>query len=1245
MRKEKIPMSRNWTKDQLSAINTHGKTILVSAAAGSGKTAALTERIISSLISSSESPDIEHKADISRLLVVTFTKAAASELKERISKALYEALGNNPGSTYLQDQLTKLSGASICTIDAFYVNTVKKYFNVLGIPSSFRIADTTELTVLCSDIMDEVIEEFYNRNDNGAFAVLADSLTKLKNDAPLNSVFQTIYEDLSDYPEGVELLKDYASDIRSCCDRGIGDYVLSKSKFGKYIVENISSILTELIDRTKKALSEMSYDEAIYKGYSKSFIADLDYYCKLLELLQRHDYTAIHALTSTFKRSSIGRVTKAENKELQEKCKQTRASLNEQYKQIASMFRAGEDELLLTFNATASACEVLYELLNEYNTRLTDEKIQRGMFSFSDISKMMLKLVRSDNGAPTDIALDIAERYDEIYIDEFQDTNSVQDAIFTAISTPSNRFMVGDIKQSIYAFRGSEPHIFQRYRNNFPKLSSESGQAADGVSIFMSENFRCDENIVRFVNTVCSYVFTLCKDALNYTKDDDLKFSKLKPYANYVSPKTTVAIIETKLDEANDDEEELERLEEMISQDSAFEKECTYIANEIQRLVSSQTLANGQPIRPCDIAILVRTKKHMAVVNNVLSRFNISSVSPSEVELFRTPEVLLMTSFISVIDNPTNDIHLTAVLCSPIFKLTLDDILLMRRRENLALSLYENILDFYNNSQDADCTNQSLVEKINVFLQTIDKYRVFAQSLSIDKLLRLIYRDPLFAFANRSKSLADFYEHARKFESGSFRGLYNFVRYIDTVKDKSVGSGEFAESTESVTVMNFHKSKGLEFPVCFIAGASSKLNFDSLYQNYVFDRELGIGLKITDESLFAQYNTLIRKSIILKKHLAMMQEEMRILYVALTRARERLYVTCTAPNALKLVSTAQDDYSEKGEYNAIHIQKYSAWIIDALCEYALSQNTTLASLLDTDECAFMNIITVKAKELYAYQAFPAPLDAEDVLTTPRDNESRSIDTQLKEELLSRFNFKYPYAHMTGIPAKLSVSRLSPDVLDGFDDCESPSHFGKRSTVEFLFDFDKCLGKAAPTSAERGIATHLILQFCNFKNLRLNGVESELNRLVNKGFIPASTLELVRDGEIVKFMNSELFESICNARDIYREQRFNLFFDATEFTTDPATIHMMKKNEDKILVQGVIDLFFYDQDGGLILCDYKTDRIDNSISSDDAKVTQLMQERHGEQLKYYKRAIRLLCGKEPDETIIYLTQLGKHYIIN
>lgn len=1241
-------MSRNWTPDQLSAINTHGKTILVSAAAGSGKTAALTERIIRSLINSANDYDNSNKADISRLLVVTFTKAAASELKERISKALYNALAVDPHNTYLQNQLSKLSGASICTIDAFYVNTVKKYFNVLNIPSSFRIADTTELTVLCNDIMDEVIEEFYNNNDNGAFATLADSLTRLKSDATLNAIFQSIYEDLANYPEGIELLKAFISDLQQCCVDNIGNRILSDSKFGKYIIDNVSSILKELIDRTQRMLDEMSHDEVIYKGYSKSFNDDLNYYNRLLELLLTHDYNEIHSLTVSFKRIAIGRVTKAENKVLQEKCKQTRGSLNEQYEKIVPLFRACEDELLLTFKATVSTCEVLYELLSEYNSRLIEEKVQRGMFSFSDISKLMLKLVRNSDGSATEIAHEIAERYDEIYIDEFQDTNSVQDAIFTAISTSHNRFMVGDIKQSIYAFRGSEPHIFQGYRNLFPKLNQSEGQNSDYVSIFMSDNFRCDENIVRFVNTICSYIFTLCKETLNYTEDDDLKFSKAKPYANYISPKTTVAIIETKPDpdDLDEDEEELENLDNLISKDTPLEKECIYIVNEIRRLISSEKLANGQPIKPGDIAILVRTKKQVAMVNNVLARYDISSVSPTEVELFRTPEVLLMTSFISVIDNPTNDIHLTSVLCSPIFKLTLDDILLIRKREDCALSLYENAMNFYEGDASVDCINQPLIEKLGEFFKVIDKYRIFAQSLSIDKLLRLIYRDPLFAFIARSKSLSDFYEYARKFESGSFKGLYNFVRYVETVKDKSVGGGEFAQSPESVTVMNFHKSKGLEFPVCFVAGTSTRLNFDSLHQNYVFDRELGIGLHITDESLFAQYNTLARKTIVLKKHMDMMQEEMRILYVALTRARERLYVTCSTPNAIKLLSVAQENFPEKGEYNATHIQKYSEWIIDALCGYALSKNTELTSLLnDESKCDFMKIISVKVKNLYKVQSTGIAEEGKKTVSPSKEGNIIPVDKKVKEQLVDRFNFEYPYSHMTSIPAKLSVSRLSPDVLDGFDDFEAPTHFGERTNMDFLFDIDKCLGESTPSSADKGIATHLVFQFCDFNNLLVNGVDNELSRLVDKGFIPASTLDLIRNDEILRFTTSELFERICNAERIYREQRFNLFFDAAEFISDPNLMQKMKMNEEKILVQGVIDIFFYDQNGRLILCDYKTDRIDREIANDDNKVRQLMKDRHGEQLKYYRRAIQLLCGRYPDETMIYLTQLGRHYVID
>lgn len=1244
-------MERKWTPSQLSAIETHGKTLLVSASAGSGKTAALTERIIRLLVSSADSScDQTYKTDISRMLIVTFTKAAASELRERISSALSKALAAHPDSEYLRRQIIQLPSANISTIDSFYMNTVRSHFSSLGIPSSFRIGDTAELTVIYHDIMDEVIELFFNMTDKEGldFAKFADNFTNARTDSSLNEKLLKIYSQLTQYPEGIQLLKIFADEYRNAN----GDFF--DCRCGQTVKRYIEGLLTEYIDICEHAVNELSRDDALARAYSPAFESDATFYREWLQALQDDGYAVASNISRQFKFKNLGNSKKAEDIQMKKKYSTLRNSMKSRINSARDTLKAFPEEIPYYLNSTADICDILYEILSEYERKVSDEKISRGIFDFSDITRFTFALLIDKNGDPTDVARSISEQYDEIFIDEYQDTNAIQDAIFNAISR-NNRFMVGDIKQSIYSFRGARPDIFAEYRKRFPPLSESNGESA---SIFMSENFRCDENIIKFINTISSYTFGLCGESIGFTSADDLIYSKLKPYDNYISPRVTLVLTDPKGDHSDQEENsdgcisDTDDIWELADDKNVVNKEYFYIAKEISYLVKNCTKADGQPIRPCDIAILVRTQAQINSITEVLREHSISAVSPTNDDLFRTPEVLLMTALLKVIDNPTDDVALAGLLRSPVFDFSIDELIHLRKQGGTALSLYENLI----NLSELENPENDTSSKCGDFIEWLDKYRMIAESMPIDRLLRVIYQDPRCVFAGNSDSLKQFYDHARRYESGSFRGLYNFLRYIDSIKDQSVSSsGEFVPDESSVTVMTIHKSKGLEFPVCFIAGLAHKFNLSDLNSDFVFDRENGVAVNISDNTGFALYKTPLRFGVNISKRSSLMEEEMRVLYVAMTRARERLYLTASVPHlqsTLEYYDNTNDIHDLDGEFN---VSSYLPWILRALSRHLELQGTDLSSFANGTS-AYTSTADTMLEILLPQDETDPIIKSHDISDASLTCEMIDTDTKEWESLYkifkNRFSFEYPHSYTVDIPAKMSVSKLSPEILDGLDEFDSPVGFGKRKEIVLetnLFELiDHGSVKKEPTPAEKGTATHLVFQFCDFEYLKEHGSSSELGRLLEKKYIPSSTIDIVRKDEIDIFAHSKLFERICGARYVYREQRFNLNFNASDFTSNEELRDILNKQRESLLVQGVIDIFFEDSDGRLILCDYKTDRISEKMlgsPTSSKEICELMTQRHGEQLSYYKKAVKELLGRYPDEVIIYLTQNGKTYSID
>lgn len=1199
-------MSTNWTDQQKQAINTRDKTLLVSAAAGSGKTATLTERIVKKLT------DENNPSNISKMLIVTFTRLSAADLKRKISNAISNELAQSPTNQHLSKQLILLESAHICTIDSFYFDIVSSNFQRIGLPSNFRLADEGEIALLRKSVMDAVIDKHYDANttNNDGFLSFVENFTSTKQSDTLSDIFLSLENKLCSKTEGIAAILSFADELKYQAN---GEFFQSRQ--GELIYQYILSGVNHYCKTYDYCCNVISNHEKASKAYLAAFAYDKEFLNKLLELLQEKNYSLAREHSITYNKQGLKKLDKESQTEEILACKVFRDEATKFIKTInEKYFPFDTSEIENSMLQTAAILYSLYSILEEFEQDVLSEKMKRKTFDFNDIRRFAYQLLTNENGEPSDIALAYRDQFDEIYIDEYQDVDAMQDRIFTLISKPNNRFMVGDIKQSIYCFRGADPDVFAGYKKSFPSI--DKAENSDSALIFMSNNFRCDENIINFTNQIFSFLFGNCGESIEYTSSDELIFSKVEKGRILPSPKVNVAIVTSDpsakdydADEYHSDEDPEEDEGEKID----INAEAIWIANEIQRLIKSEYKADGTKIEPRDIAILMRARTPAPHITRALEALNIPFSDNSKYDLFETPDILLVLSLLSSIDNPHRDIPLAATLYSPIFAYTMDELVEIRTSAEPKMSLFEALKNYIGE-------NSNLISKNNYFIEKLTKYRALASSMSIDKLLNLIYRELSITSLDgvNAQNLTRLYEMARKFESGSFKGLNNFISYINKlIENQKVPSlkSEDADSN-AVQLITAHNSKGLEFPVCFICNTQGFFNLEDMKPNLLYNSRAGIGLKLAYEGGMARLNTPIREAISLAISNMQIEEEMRILYVALTRARERLYVTAHTKSRLDKLS--EKAYITSKIPSDFKLKKCNNWL-----------SMILAAIHPLESGKSFNFIPLEKDSVSLNEAFKIENDNSNV-------SFEAITDEEIEAIKKRLDFTYPHSYLNKIPAKISVSKLTPTVLDDMDnDAATLESFDEAKILEIEEFFET---KSKNTSADKGTATHLFLQFCDFNNAEKNGAKAELSRLVDKKFIAPQVAELINLKQIENFFKSKFYLTLKTAKKTYREQRFNILLPATHFTQDEEFKSEIEKEE--ILVQGVIDLFFEDENGRIILCDYKTDYLTPEEMLDEALVIKKMQDRHGKQLEYYAMAIERFLGKRPDNILIYSLPFGE-----
>ena len=1202
-----------WTKEQLQAIQEKGTNILVAAAAGSGKTAVLVERMIHKIIND--------KIDIDRLLVVTFTNAAAAEMRERVLEAIYKKLDENPEDENLQRQITLLNKASICTIDSFCLEVVRNHFYELeNISPNFRIADTTEIELLKQEILDDIFEERYENQDED-FSDLINTYTSYRDDTPLKDLILKIYTYIQSNPFPEDWLKEKIEMFH------IQDFEkdFSKNPYGEILLREVEEELVDDI-HTLEEVGKNLRGEAGLEKFAETIDDDIDKLKMLKGNLDNWDRAYeiySHFVFATWPRQKIDSSVKDKAKEIRDDVKKKFS------KKLSKIFiyssKDANQDIYDMYGILVKLEKIILDFGEEFNKR----KRNKNIVDFNDIEHLALNiLLKHENGEiqPTEVANTYKEKFVEIAIDEYQDSNMVQEYILTAISNGKNTFMVGDVKQSIYKFRQAMPDLFlSKYKTYQLK---ETKKDEDNLKIQLFKNFRSRENVLDFTNLIFQDIMSENLGEIEYTKEEYLNLG-----ANYEAIhqnlETEIDVIdlkekeETYQEEAENEENENELEEERLED---IQIEAKFVANKIKELVNNKFQVfdkkiNGfRDIQYRDIVILLRsTKINAPIFEEEMINLNIPVFSENSQEYLDSIEIQTIMSLLKIIDNPMQDIPLVTVLRSHIGNFSDDELVEIRLSDK-----YDN---FYTAMQKAKINvSKELKEKIDTFFESLEKWRKEKEYLALDEFIWKLYADThYYTYVGlmpngdlRQANLKMLFERARQYEAASFKGLYNFINFIEKLH---LGSGDLGaakligENDDVVRIMSIHKSKGLEFPVVFLSATGKQFNLMDLNQNILLHQKLGIGVKYIDYERQVQYDTLTKEAIKNEILTETLSEEMRILYVALTRAKEKLYITGLKKDYDKDIENMQNQvnrYHKVGDkINYILVKKYKKYLDWILLVYLYEKDQAKGLLK-------LNIL--KKQELL--KTFVKPKEEE--IDVRKVLNMVSVEKEEVKALDKILEYQYPYELSTTIPTMTSVTKIK----QVRNEEEEPKE-EKQSENAVTFHKPKFLRKDETeilTNAQKGTLVHLCMQRLH-ENVEydLPKVKELIQDLVTREITTDIEAKNINPYNILTFTKSNIWQELKNAKKIYKEKPF--------FINIPAKEIYGENLEEDILVQGIIDLYYINQQDEIILVDYKTDYVEKG------KEHSLI-EKYRVQLDLYKRALEETLRKKVSKVYIYSVYLGK-----
>lgn len=1153
------------TASQKEAIETRGSAVLVSAGAGSGKTRVLTERLMG-YVTDSEKP-----ADLDSFLIITFTRAAAGELRGRIVDEIAQRLAEDPGNRRLRRQSALCQRAQIGTIHSFCSSVLREHSHLAGLTPDFKVVDDDRAAAMMASCLERVLDERYDNIESyPGFKDLADTVGAGRDDRRLSELVLKLHAKMQSHarPEkwAEEQIKQFRSEFEDAAQTPWGKEIL-------FWARQSTDYWTKELDCL---MEEMAVNEKISKAYMDcisqygEFIRELGRCLKLGWNKSRECFP--------FEVPKLGVLRNSPDPALSEKVKARRDACKKTIENIGKALSASSEKLLEEMGGSADSMEALLRLTIDFDAEYSREKRRSGLVDYADLEHLTARLLTDENDRPTDIALRISQRYTEIMVDEYQDVNRVQDSIFRAVSrNGSNLFMVGDVKQSVYRFRLADPGIFTEKYLSYP----DYWEAAPGQPrrIMLQENFRSRDEILQGANRVFSLCMSRALGEIDYDEAAALKYG-----ASYESSVPKPELLLLPVNKGDDDEESPDKTA----------MEARMVAQKIKSLVESGTMVNDKgvqrPMEYSDACILLRSVNTVGgVYRRELAQLGVPVAAGQGGAFFSSVEISTMMSMLAIIDDPHQDIPLIGVLRSPAYRFTANELSDIRSVSKKG--------DFYS----ALCIKAEQDEKCRKFLDELKELRSIAPDMMAAELVwHLIDRLDMTAICSamsdgvqRRARLMELLELAERFESSGYRGLHRFVLYLKKQEERGAEPSLGAEGGSAVQIMSVHKSKGLEFPVVFLCDTACQFNKRDGMETVLIHPELGLGPKVIDLKRRVEYPGLARNAIKIRLEKELLSEEMRLLYVAMTRPKERLFMTAAIKDPEKKLEKAAASVSVPMAPEVLAgASSYADWLI-------------WSALADNGERLTMSICDEQGR----------------TETEEAAQEISTADAEFKVKLEDCLSFSYPYKAAEELPSKITSTELKGRA-EKDEDAESLAPRKPRSfRMPELSRHEKPL-----TGAQRGSATHLVLQYMDFsKTGSLEEVKAEIRRMRDAKFMTEREAEAVDAEAIYGLFTSALGKRMLSAEKMQREFKFSLLCDAEQiFGT---------ARGEQLLLQGVVDCFI-EEEGELVVIDYKTDLV-RSAQDLEEKV-----KFYTPQISSYASALQRICGKKVKECVLYFLSAGK-----
>ena len=1183
------------TTEQRAAVEQRGGSLLVSAAAGSGKTRVLVERLLSR---------VEEGADIDRFLVITFTKAAAAELKSRIAAELAERMALDPQNVRLRRQATLLYKADISTIDAFCTQFLREEGHRLDLDHDFRVCDGNESQVLMDEALDQVLEERYAAvAGESDFTRLVDTLSDGRDDSALVKIVQDVRTRVQSHPDPDGWLRDQE---RVFALEGASD--AGDTPWGRELLDDLRRQAEYWSRRMLEALELCQGDDVLSRAYAPSVQATFNALLSLSRTDSKGwDETRIRLDAVDFPR--VGSSAKCEDAAALARVKNIRKRCGERVKKWKSTFADDSAGLLEDMRSVYPAIRGLFSLVQDFEARYTAIKRRRGVLDFSDLEHLTAKLLVGEEVEPTELAKRWGARYDEVMVDEFQDVNATQNAIFTALAGAGSLFTVGDVKQSIYRFRLADPAIFLKKYRDYPMYDRAEGK--EERKVLLSQNFRSRPQVLEGCNYLFRSIMSVPFGEMDYTDAE-----ALRPGGTFPVPEDGEDRYALELD-----------LLDCTAEDDAPEDapkpprdllEARFAARRVRKLLDEGLpVSDGEgglrPVREGDIVILLRTLKNVqGYYISALESQGITCQSEGGESFFDQEEVVIALSLLSILDNLHQDVPLIAALRSPVYGFSADRLAQIRARAPKT--------DFYTAllSDDGD--------DVKAFLEEMAALRAQAGEESCDRIIWRLYEETALLGVYgampdgeaRRANLLMLVQLARDFESAGHKGLFGFLSYLRRLeasekKIKTPAGGQGG----GVRVMSIHNSKGLEFPVALLCGLAREFNTQDLKRPVLFHPELGVGPKRLDLARMVEYPTLAREAVKKKLLQERCAEELRLLYVAMTRAQEKLIMTCALTGGMDAIERLRDQAGSPVEPQALlDCAAPAKWVLLAALarpEAAGLQDPDFPPPVrpDTDFGPRWEINWVDAQSAQTTHSAPQ--------TQARQNAPEAVS---REELLKRFSWVYPHSGDVELPSKLTATQLKGRNLDEEAAQEAPP-----PQRPIRFDRPRFAAeRLGLTPTQKGTALHLVMQYIDFAACgSLTEVEGEIARLVEKRFLTPQQAEAVDPEKVLGFFTSPLGREALASQTLRREFKFSILVPAREYWPQAG-------EGERVLLQGVVDCYFEDADG-LTVIDFKTDHVHGEALT-------LRAQEYRPQLEAYAKALGEITGKRVKRRVLYFFSEGR-----